>query len=76
MRAAAGSNSSMRNVVIAGLVAIVAVLFAALYFLYQDKGRGNRMVIALTIRVALSISLVLFLVFSYWMGWISPTGMR
>jgi hypothetical protein len=45
-------------------------------FLYRDRGRGNRVVITLAIRVLLSMSLVAFLVFSYWMGWISPTGMR
>ena len=33
-------------------------------------------VITLAIRVLLSASLVAFLVFSYWMGWISPSGLR
>ena len=31
---------------------------------------------ALALRVGLSVSLVAFLVFSYWMGWIAPTGLR
>ena len=66
----------MRNLVIAVLVAIIAVLFLALYYLYRDRGRGTRMVTALTIRVALSVGLVLFLLFAYWMGWISPRGLR
>ena len=67
---------AMRIVVIVGLVAVVTALIVAGVFLYRDKGRGNRVVITLAIRVLLSMSLVAFLVFSYWMGWISPTGMR
>jgi hypothetical protein len=30
----------------------------------------------LAVRVALSASLVAFLVLSYWMGWIAPGGLR
>jgi len=67
---------TVRIVVIIGLIAVVAALIVAGVFLYRDKGRGNRVVITLAIRVLLSMSLVAFLVFSYWMGWISPTGMR
>jgi len=67
---------AMRIVVIIGLVAVVAALIIAGVFLYRDRGRGNRVVIALAVRVLLSASLVAFLVFSYWMGWIGPTGMR
>jgi len=66
----------MKFIVIAGLVAVIASLFSALYFLYHDRGHGTRMVKMLAVRVALSASLVAFLVFSYWMGWIGPTGLR
>ena len=66
----------MRIIVIVGLVAVIASLFSALYYLYRDRGHGERMVKALAIRVALSASLVLFLVVSYKMGWIAPTGLR
>ncbi|HKP65165.1 MAG TPA: twin transmembrane helix small protein [Casimicrobiaceae bacterium] len=65
----------MRIIVIAALIAVVAALFTALVFLYRDRGRGNRVVIALAIRVMLSMALIAFLVFSWWMGWISPTGL-
>ena len=64
----------MRTVVIVALCAVVVALFSALYFLYRDRGRGYRVVNALAIRVVLSMALIAFLVFSYWMGWISPTG--
>ncbi|HEY8243511.1 MAG TPA: twin transmembrane helix small protein [Casimicrobiaceae bacterium] len=66
----------MRIVVIVGLVAVVVALFTALVFLYRDRGKGNRVVIALAVRVGLSISVVAFLLFSYWMGWITPGGLR
>jgi hypothetical protein len=66
----------MRIVVVIGLIAVVTALITAGVFLYRDRGRGNRVVIALAVRVLLSASLVGFLVFSYWMGWIAPTGLR
>ena len=66
----------MRIVVIVGLVAVVVALVTALVFLYRDRGVGNRVVIALAIRVGLSISVVAFLLISYWMGWIGPGGLR
>lgn len=65
----------MRIIVIVALIAVVAALFTALVFLYRDRGRGNRVVIALAIRVLLSMALIAFLVFSWWMGWISPEGL-
>ena len=65
----------MRAIVIIALIAVVAALFTALLFLYRDKGRGNRVVIALAIRVLLSMALIAFLVLSWWMGWISPGGL-
>ena len=57
----------MKFIVVAGLVAIVASLFAALYFFYRDHGQGTRMVRMLAVRVALSASLIAFLVVAYFM---------
>ena len=68
--------SRVKIIVIAGLIAVLASLFSALYFLYRDRGRGERMVKALAIRVALSATLIIFLVVAYKMGWIAPTGIR
>lgn len=66
----------MKIVVILGLVAVVVALFTALVFLYRDRGSGHRVVIALVVRVGLSISVVAFLLVSYWLGWIGPGGLR
>lgn len=66
----------MKYIVIAALVAIVASLGSALYFLYHDRGHGTRMVKALALRVALSAALLIFIVVSYRMGWIGQSGLR
>ena len=66
----------IKVVVIAALVLIVSSLGSALYFLYHDRGRGTRMVKALALRVALSASLIIFLVLSYKLGWIGDGGLR
>ena len=66
----------MRIAIIVALVAVVAALFTALVFLYRDRGKGERVVVALAVRVALSASLVAFLVIAYKLGWIAPGGVR
>jgi uncharacterized membrane protein len=71
-----GAEEHVKIIVIAGLVAVIVSLFSALYYLYHDKGQGTRMVRMLAVRVALSASLVAFLVISYRMGWIAPTGLH
>jgi Protein of unknown function (DUF2909) len=65
----------MRIIIICSLVAVVSALVAAGFFLNRDRGKGNRVFIALAVRVALSMMLVAFLVISYWMGWIAPGGL-
>lgn len=62
----------MRLLIVIALVGIVASLGSALVFLMRDRGAGRRTVQALTLRVGLSVLLFLFILFSYWMGWISP----
>ena len=66
----------VKIIIVAFLVAIVASLFSGLYFLLKDQGTSNdrRTVKALTIRVGLSIAFAIFLMLSYFMGWIHPHG--
>jgi apolipoprotein N-acyltransferase len=66
----------VKIIIVAGLVAVIVSLFSALYYLYRDRGHGTRMVKALALRVAISASLVGFLVLAYYLGWIAPAGMR
>ncbi|HOX89582.1 MAG TPA: twin transmembrane helix small protein [Burkholderiaceae bacterium] len=62
----------MRLLIVIALVGIVASLGSALVFLMRDRGTGRRTVQALTLRVGLSVLLFLFILFSYWMGWVQP----
>ncbi|MBW8897299.1 MAG: twin transmembrane helix small protein [Massilia sp.] len=66
----------MKTVVAIAFVLIIGSLASALFFLMRDKGRSNRTVQALAMRVGLSITLFLLVLFSYKMGWIQPTGLR
>jgi hypothetical protein len=65
----------MRYIVILFLILIVASLGSALRFMLRDKGQGERMVRALTLRVALSVSLFLLLMLGYFLGLIPPSGL-
>ncbi len=58
----------MRYVVIAMLVAIVASLGSALFFMMRDRSGSSRMVKALAIRVGMSVALFVFLMAGYYFG--------
>ncbi|MEP7069939.1 MAG: twin transmembrane helix small protein [Usitatibacter sp.] len=60
----------MKIVILVLLLGIVASLFSGLYFVFKDKGTTNRAVIALTVRIALSVLVFVLLVGSYFFGWI------
>lgn len=60
----------MKIVVFVLLLAIVVSLGSGLFFLAKDDQNSTRLLSALKIRVALSAVLILFLVVSYFMGWI------
>ncbi|HYR26279.1 MAG TPA: DUF2909 domain-containing protein [Aquabacterium sp.] len=68
----------MKIVIALALFAIVLVLaFAgrAMLTSSRDSGdAGKRMARALALRVALSIALFVFILVSYKLGWIHPTG--
>ncbi len=66
----------MKTFIAIAFVLIIASLGSALFFLMKDKGRSNRTVHALAMRVGLSITLFLIVLASYKMGWIHPTGIR
>jgi hypothetical protein len=62
----------MRIIIVIAFIGIIVSLGSALVFLVRDHGNSNRTVNALTVRVGLSVALFLFILFSYWMGWIEP----
>ena len=61
----------MKVLVILFAIFIVASLFSALYFLIKDRGRGERTVRALTVRVALSLLLFALLMIGFHFGFIT-----
>jgi hypothetical protein len=62
----------MRIIILIAFIGILVALGSALVFLVRDRGSTNRTVNALTVRISLSVALFLFILFSYWMGWIEP----
>ncbi len=62
----------MRIIIIIAFIGIIISLGSALVYLVRDRGATNRTVNALTVRISLSVALFLFILFSYWMGWIEP----
>ena len=60
----------MKLVVFALLAAIVISLGSGLFYLSRDDSDSRKVLKALRLRVALSAALILFLVVSYYLGYI------
>lgn len=68
----------MKTIVILAFIGILGALAAAGLFMFKNgnrEQRGPNMARALALRVALSVALFLFILLSYLMGWIEPTGL-
>jgi len=65
----------IRAAVIVVLVAIVASLGMALYYLATDRGESRKLVNSLTVRIALSVVLFLLLMLAWRFGLIHPHGL-
>lgn len=68
----------MKTVMLLMFVAVLAALASAgLFMLKKDRDgdrRSSRMAWALALRVGLSVALFLFILLSWFMGWVRPTG--
>ena len=60
----------MKIILVVLLILVVISLFSGLYFMYQDKGKSRRTVVALTIRVALSVTIFMIVIAGFVMGWL------
>ena len=60
----------MKLIVFALLAAVIISLGSGLFYLSRDESDSRKVLTALKIRVALSAVLILFLVVSYYMGYI------
>lgn len=59
-------------IIVAIFVVIVYNLGAGLYYMMSEKGQSDRMVKALTRRIAISVLLILLVMLGIWMGIIKP----
>jgi hypothetical protein len=66
----------MKIFVAIAFILILGSLGSALFFLMRDKGKSNRTVHALALRVGLSVLLFLCILTLYKLGYIHPTGIR
>jgi len=66
----------MKIVVAIAFILILGSLASALIFLMRDKGKSNRTVQSLALRVGLSVALFIFILIANYLGWIQPTGVR
>jgi len=64
----------MNYIILIFFIFILYSLASALYYMMKDGEGSKRMVKALTLRVGISILLFIVILFSFWMGWIKPTG--
>ncbi|WP_050476438.1 twin transmembrane helix small protein [Herbaspirillum rhizosphaerae] len=66
----------MKIIVAIAFILIIGSLASAFLFLMRDKGKSNRTVYALTLRVGVSVLLFILLLVAYKFGLIQPTGIR
>jgi len=64
----------MKIIVLILLAAIVISLGTGLFYLRREDVDSPKMLRALKVRVGLSLVLILFLICSYFLGWIQPMG--
>ena len=68
----------MKIIMVLMLLAVLGALASAGFFMLKKRGDGRtrdqRMARALAIRVGLSVALFLFILLSWYMGWVRPTG--
>ncbi|WP_028008139.1 DUF2909 family protein [Solimonas flava] len=65
----------VKTIIVVLLLAAVVALLASMVFLVRDPSSRRRTLTGLKIRIALSVTLLVFIVFSYFMGWIQPHGL-
>ncbi|MDH5407503.1 MAG: twin transmembrane helix small protein, partial [Gammaproteobacteria bacterium] len=64
----------MKILIVSLLILILGSLAMALVAMVKDRGQSERTVRALTIRIGMSIGLLIFIMLGYAAGFISPNG--
>ena len=65
----------VKTVIVLLLIAVVASLMTSMVFLVRDPSSRRRTLTGLKVRIALSVTLLIFVIVSYLMGWIHPHGL-
>ncbi|HZS80462.1 MAG TPA: twin transmembrane helix small protein [Herbaspirillum sp.] len=66
----------MKVIIAISFLLILGSLAGALLFLMRDKGKSQRMVHALTLRIVFSVLLFILLLAAHQFGLIQPSGIR
>ena len=69
-------NIIMKLLVAIAFILIIASLASALVYLMKDKGKSQRTVQALALRVGFSVALFILILIAPHYGLIQPTGIR
>lgn len=64
-----------KTVIIALLLAVLVALMTSMVFLVRDPSNRKRTLTGLKVRVALSVTLILFVLLAWHQGWIRPHGL-
>jgi TRAP-type C4-dicarboxylate transport system permease large subunit len=62
----------MKILLVVLLCMVLISLFSGLYFMYKDKGKSRRVVNALTIRIGLSMLIIVIVIVGYFSGMLPP----
>lgn len=65
----------IKTIILILLLLVLLSLGASMFTLIKDRNKTDRTVKFLTLRIALSISLFVLLLVSFFMGWIQPHGL-
>lgn len=64
----------VKTIIIVLLLAVLIALMTSMVFLIRDPSHRRRTLTGLKVRVALSVTLILFVLLSWHQGWIKPHG--
>jgi TRAP-type C4-dicarboxylate transport system permease large subunit len=64
----------MKMVILVLLGVIIIALFTGLFFLMKEGGESKKALNSLIVRVGLSLLLIVLLIVSFYMGWLTPHG--
>lgn len=64
----------IKTIILIMLLLVLVSLGASMFTMIKDRNKTDRTVKFLTFRIAISVSLFVLLIVSFFMGWIQPHG--